>query len=218
VKIAVDLAAGAAPQPGAPFAGAPEIAVLALGAPTTARVWRAGMPAARELRGASTLVRTRHAACEHELSAQRIELHVLGERGSSLLVHERLASGAVRAWFGWRDGSGALRSLRPEVSLEEWRAEGDGPPIPHRIRARGEALRGAAEVGAVRISIDPLDALPRVVRMLYWFNVHPRRIWADTASDLAPAGSEPPPRGASIATFTFLRPPEVTLSAPPAGG
>jgi hypothetical protein len=217
VKLALQIAsAPLAPEP--LFAEAPEIALLALGGPTTARVWRTGMPAPRELRGWSTLVRTRHAACEHELSAQRVDVHELGERGASLLVHERLAGGAERSWFGWRDGPGALRSVRPEVALEDWRAEGEGPPIPHRIRARGAALRGGVAIGAVRVSIDPLDALPRAVRMLYWFGMHPRRIWADATSDLAAAGFDPPPRGAAIAILTFLRPPDVPPSASPAGG
>jgi hypothetical protein len=207
VKLALEIEARGGSQAEPLLPGAPELELLALGGATTARVWRAGMPAARELRGWATLVRTRHAVCEHELSAQRIDLHELGAQGASLLIHEQLASGAARSWFGWRQGQGALRSVLPELALEDWRAEAEGPPIPRHLRATGAALRGGAAVGAVRISIDPLDALPRVVRMLYWFGAHPRRIWADATSDLAAVGFEPPPRGALIANFTFLRPP-----------
>ena len=57
------------------FPGDPEVDLLGLGRPTRARVWRTGMAAPRELRGSATLVRTRHAACEAERSAQRIDVH-----------------------------------------------------------------------------------------------------------------------------------------------
>jgi hypothetical protein len=218
VKLALEIEASAGAQPEPVFTEEPEIALLALGGATRARVWRKEMAAARELRGGSTLVRTRHTACEHELSAQRVDVHEVAAHSGSLLIHERLAGGTERSWFGWRDGQGALRSVRPEVALEDWHSESDGPPLPRRIRARGAALRGSVAIGAVRISIDPLDALPRAVRMLYWFGARPRRIWADASSDLAAAGFEPPPRGAVIANFTFLRPPDPQSTATSSGG
>ena len=68
--------------------------------------------------------------------------------------------------------------------------------------------RGEVAVGAAQLSIDPLDALPRLVRMLYWFGARPRRIWADATSELAVSASEALPRGAAIASFSFLRPPD----------
>ena len=43
------------------FPGDPQVDLIGLGRPTTARVWRTGMAAPRELRGFATLVRTRHA-------------------------------------------------------------------------------------------------------------------------------------------------------------
>jgi hypothetical protein len=208
VKLALEMDV----DPGLPqqalFEQAPEITVLALGAPTRARVWRTGMSAARELTGRATLVRTRHSACESDLFAQRVDVHELSSEVAALLVHERLVGGASRSWFGWREGQATLRSVRPELALEDWRPMADGTPLPRRIRAGG-ALRGAVAVGDARISIDPLDALPRVVRMLYWFGAHPRRVWADATSDLAGDGFAPPRRGAVVASFTFLRPPDI---------
>ena len=194
------------------FPGDPQVDLIGLGRHTTARVWHTGMAAPRELRGAATLVRTRHAACEVERSAQRVDVHALPPHGASLLISEQLVGGAQRNWFGWRGEHGALRALRPEsVALEAWQHEAEGPPLPHQLRPERGALRGSIAIGAPHLSIDPLDALPRLVRMLYWFGARPRRIWADATSDLTASASEALPRGAAIASFSFLRPPEPSL-------
>jgi hypothetical protein len=193
------------------FAGDPEVDVLALGLSATGRTWRRGMAQPSELRGTATLVRTRHRTCESERSALRVDVHRLAPDGASLLIHERLADGAQRNWLGWHALRGPLRTLRPEsIALEDWRPEKKGPPMPHRLRASGGALRGDVEIGASHLSIDPLDALPRLVRMLYWFGARPRRIWADANSELASGASEALPSGAAIASFSFLRPPETS--------
>jgi hypothetical protein len=203
--LSIEAPSGSAPAP--IFAGDLEVELVALGGRTTARAWHAGMDAPRSLRGWATLVRTRHAACEHALAARRVDVHRLGPEGASLLIHQRLASGVEQSWLGWRDASGALRSLRPdEVAFEDWRADPAGPPLPQRLRPKGHELRGSIAIGPAHLSIDPLDALPRLVRMLYWFGASPRRIWTDATSDLASSASETLPRGAVIASFTFLRP------------
>jgi hypothetical protein len=192
--------------------------LLALGRATTARAWRTGQAAPRELRGFATLVRTRHRACESDLTALRIDVHRLPPGGASLLIHERLVDGSQRSWLGSRVVGGpkaGLEILRPEtVVLEDWRAEQDGTRVPHRIRPLGGGLGGEIAVGSAQLSIDPLDALPRVVRMLYWFGARPRRIWADATSEVAASAPEALPRGAAIASFSFLRPPEDPRPSP----
>jgi hypothetical protein len=208
VRVAIDakLAASTAPI----FPGDPEVDLLALGLPATGHAWRTGMAQPRDLRGTATLVRTRYRACESDRSALRVDVHQLSPGGSALLIHERLVGGAQRSWLGWH-ARGPLRTLRPEsVALEDWRPEPAGPPMPHRLRPAGGGLTGAIAIGPSHLSIDPLDALPRFVRMLYWFGARPRRIWADATSELASSSSEPLPRGAAIASFSFLRPPETS--------
>jgi hypothetical protein len=208
VKLRLALADAPAPSAAPIFPGDPEVDLLMLGRLTTARAWRSGMASPRELRGYATLVRTRHRACESARSAQRIDVHGLSPGRASLLVHERLVDGAERSWLGWVGPHGELRTLRPAaLVLEDWRAEPEGPPLPHRLRPAGGALSGEIAIGTVQLSVDPLDALPRLVRMLYWFGARPRRIWADATSDLAAGPSEALPRGAAIASFSFLRPP-----------
>jgi len=212
VKLRVAIAAPRQMSSAPIFAGDPEVDVLALGLPAKGSAWRSGMAEPRELRGTATLVRTRHRACEAERSALRLDLHDLAPGSASLLIHERLADGTQRNWLGWHVGRGPLRTLHPEsIALEDWRPEKEGPPLPHRLRASDPALHGTVAIGAARLSIDPLDALPRLVRMLYWFGAHPRRIWADATSELTSSGSDALPRGAAIASFSFLRPPETSL-------
>jgi hypothetical protein len=207
VKLRLTLDGASEAEETAVFAGDPEVALVALGRPATARAWRTGMTAPREVRGAATLVRTRHRACEADRSALRVEVHRLAPDHASLLIHERLADGAQRSWFGWRAGHEALRVLRPDAfALESWRPEGGGPPIPHRLRPIGGALRGEVAIGTVQLSIDPLDTLPWLLRMLYWFGAPPRRVWSDAASELAASAPDALPRGAAIASFCFLRP------------
>jgi hypothetical protein len=202
------------------FPGDPQVDLLALGRVTDALVWRAGMAEPRELRGFATLVRTRHRVCEAERSAQRIDVHrLLPGGGAWLLVHERLADGAQRSWLGWRGSHGVLRTLRPDaVALEDWRADGDGPPLPHRLRPIGGGLSGEVVIGAAQLSVDPLEALPRLVRMLYWFGARPRRIWANAESEVAVGAAETPTRGSAIASFSYLRPPEQTSRPRNSGG
>jgi hypothetical protein len=213
LRLALDATPGSTATP--IFSGDPEVHLIGLGRQTSARAWRTGMDAPRELRGFATLVRTRHRVCEPERSAQRVDVHGLPSGGASLLIHERLVDGSERSWLGWRDAQGALRTLRPEaVALEDWRAEGDGPPLPHRLRPVGDELAGEIAVGPAQLSIDPLDALPRLVRMLYWFEARPRRIWADATSELAAGASEALPRGAAIASFSILRPMEDRSPSP----
>jgi hypothetical protein len=191
------------------FAGDPEVDVLVLGLAATGRAWRRGMEQPSELRGTATLVRTRHRACESERSALRVDVHHLAPSAASLLIHEQLTDGAQRNWLGWYAARGPMRTLRPEsIALEDWRTEKEGVSLPHRLRASDSALRGDVAIGDSHLSIDPLEALPRLVRMLYWFGAHPRRIWADATSELVSSGSEALPRGAAIASFSFLRPPE----------
>jgi hypothetical protein len=219
VKLRVEIGARRESSSAPVFAGDPLVDVLALGLPAAGRVWRSGMAQPRDLRGTATLVRTRHRECEAARSALRVDVHRLVPEDAWLLIHEQLADGAQRSWLGWHRALGPLRTLRPQsIVLEDWRPEPEGPPVPHRLRISDPALRGVIAIGAPQLSIDPLDALPRVVRMLYWFGARPRRIWADATSELASNGSDALPRGAAIASFSFLRPPETSPATPDSGG
>ena len=42
--------------------------------------------------------------------------------------------------------------------------------------------------------------------MLYWFGTRPRRVWAEATSELGAGDTALLPRGAAIASFSFLRP------------
>ncbi|HKA14005.1 MAG TPA: hypothetical protein VKH41_03230 [Myxococcota bacterium] len=209
VKLRLALGAAPLPAPVSVFDGDPEVDLIALARPTTARAWHDGMAAPRELSGNATIVRTRHRACEADLSAMRVDVHGLGANGPSLLIHERLTDGTQRSWLAWQSARTELVTARPDaVSLEDWSAADGGTPLPRRLRPVGSGLTGVVAIGAAQLAVDPLDALPRLLRMLYWFGERPRRIWADATSELASGGSSALPRGSAIASFSFLRPPE----------
>jgi len=226
VKLRVEVAAAdAVPTP--VHEGALAVDVVHLGSAANARVWRSGLDAPRALRGRATLVRTTHGACERDLADARVDVHRLAPGGASLLILELLAAGQERSWLGWRDGEGALHAVRPAAfSLEAWHPVATGDRLPQRLRPKDHdpaGLTGEVAVAEAHLARDPLDALPRVVRMLYWFGASPRRIWADAHSGLvlASAGdaNASPLLGPALASFTFLRPPaERSPPRPPETG
>jgi hypothetical protein len=202
------------------YAGDLAIEVVHLGSPARAHVWRRGMAAPRTLRGHATIVRTTHAACERDLASMRVDVHHLDAERASLLIHQRLTGGRERTWLGWRDGEGLLHTRRPErTKLEGWRRTSSGDALPQRLRPEDHGLSGQIAIGLPLLAADPLDALPRLVRMLYWFGASPRRVWADANTDLT-VGSDtpaPPPRGPALASFTFLRESSATGPSQPGG-
>ena len=58
------------------------------------------------------------------------------------------------------------------------------------------------------LRLDPLDALPLAVRMVYSFRARPHRIWVDARVDLAPKraaeGTALSLGGAGVAALSFL--------------
>ena len=70
------------------------------------------------------------------------------------------------------------------------------------------ALSGSITLGEPLLRLDPLDALPLAVRMVYSFRARPHRIWVDVRVDLAPKraaeGAALTLGGAGVAAFTFL--------------
>ncbi len=195
------------------------ISVLHLGSRVTASVWRRGMAAPRELTGRATLVRTTHAVCERDLVSLRGEVHGLAGPAAWLWIHERLNDGRDRNWLGWRGEDGSLATRRPdETRLEAWR-EAAGERLPRHIATRGDGIRGGFAIGSPFLAHDPLDALPRIVRMLYWFGADPWRVWAEADAEFSTASRAPdvpslPPRGPALASFTFLREPIPTVPPP----
>jgi len=214
VKIHLGFGPAFAP-PGRPALEGPyAVTVEALAAAATGSAWRRGMAEPRALRGWASLVRTRHAACEHDVSARRLDLHARGPHGSALLVHHDPADGASRAWLGWREDAGPLQATtRLAVEIDATAAADDahgGYPVPRAVRWAGPDAEGIAVLKSPRLSIDPVDALPRLVQMLYSLRYRPRRIWAaaelelrlktDTGIAALPLG------GAGVASTTYLRP------------
>ena len=192
------------------------VEVVHLASRARARAWREGMETPRALAGRATWIRTTHAVCERDLSAWRVDVHRLAADAGLLGIHEQLASGEARSWWGWRDADGGVATRRPaRVAVEGWRRDASGEVLPRRLRPAGADLGGDVAIAGSRLAVDPLDALPRLARMLYWFGANPRRVWADAELALS-SDASPPPRGPALASFTLLRDPPPTL--PPETG
>lgn len=209
--VKVHLAFGPALEPpGRPaLDGAYAVTVEALGVSAAGTVWRDGMPAPRSVRGWASLVRTRHGACERDLTARRLDLHLRGSRGSVLLIHQLRPDGTSRAWLGWRELEGPLRSatdLEVDVDFEP----SGSPPAPSAVRWSGPAVEGQAVLKSPHLSIEPVDALPRLMQMLYSFRSRPRRLWTDAEGRLRlktdPGIAVLSLDGPGIASATYLRP------------
>ena len=119
--------------------------------------------------------------------------------------------------LGWRRGEGPLRvvsDLAVEVDAAPGSDAHGGYPVPTAVRWTGPELEGEAVLKKPRLSIDPVDALPRLVQMLYSLRPRPRRMWAaaemalrlkaDPGIAVLPLGGAA--GGAGVASTTYLRP------------
>ncbi|MEM7412348.1 MAG: hypothetical protein AAF430_19120 [Myxococcota bacterium] len=173
--------------------------------PTTAQVWRRGMPEPRRLSGNSSLIRTTHAPCERERIRHRVDVHGDG----ALWVHVVAADGASRAAGIVRGAEGTWR--RAAIAPSRWRAwqhDANGA-WPGRLEFGDHAVDLKGGLRTTR----PLDALPLPLRWLYaWGEAPVRRLHRARLHHRAD-GAE----GAdAIASFTFVTPPPVSSREPEA--
>jgi hypothetical protein len=80
-------------------------------------------------------------------------------------------------------------------------------PIPAHLQLAGNAT-GSVALGEIQLQIDPLDALPTLLKMVYPFRRSPRHAWANAVADVALKSETGPTvlriEGAGIATIVHL--------------
>lgn len=210
VRLLLDWAADAsAAHLPRPEASAYQLDLLNLGTPVAGSLWVRGMDAEIAVEGRIALTHTWIEGKEAKLAARRIDVVTLDGDRSFFLTD--LTSPDGGRWqcvaLAERPGGVAVSHTRAPAALGAASSVGDYP-IPSSIPVALPGSAGSVTLGGPILQLDPLDALPLAVRMVYSFRARPQRIWVDARVELAPeravAGDAPPLGGAGIAAVTFL--------------
>ena len=179
VKIHLDFPAdGSAWDAASPPAGY-RFAVLNLATPAEGRFWLEGMAAAEPLTGHVLLTRTRRDRAEAELLERRIDAAVLDPEAPLLVSHLDLPGGERWAFGAARGG------VIPDLVIEATPGTPGAYPVPASLGLRGKGIDGAISLGATRLEVDPIEALPALVRMVYSFGGRPLHRWVEAEADVA---------------------------------
>jgi len=209
IKIFVDIEADgtALAAPDARVGDAMEL--LNLGSAARGSYWLEGMAASLPLAGRALLTHTVATADEGAALARRIDFAVL--RGSErwFVSHAERRGGGKTHTFAARAGAGQAAVAVSGVRVETTPNSGSDPayPIPSRLQLTGNAT-GSVALGEIQLQIDPLDALPRLLKMVYPFRRSPRHAWANAVADVALKSETEPAvlriEGPGIATIVHL--------------
>ncbi len=205
VDIEADGTALAAPaaRPGA------VLEVLNLGSAARGSYWLEGMGAPVPLSGRALLSHTVATGDEGASTGRRIDFAVLRGGHRFFLSHAEPRGGGKPYVFAAHAESGRAIVALPGTRVETTpKAGGDAEyPVPGRLLLLGE-VSGAIALGEIGLRVDPLDALPRLLKMVYPFRRSPRHAWANGVADLSLKSEGGPAaariEGAGIATIVHL--------------
>ncbi len=183
IKIQLDFAADATARTAPPAPGGYRLALLNLATPATGSFWLEGMSAPRRLEGHVVLTHTWFQSAEAELLARRIDVASFDLRAPFFVSVLRAPDG--QRWRWGVIASDGVPSPIPGLELELQEPGGDPYPIPGSIEMRGKGLDASISLGNPVLEVDPLDALPAVLRMVYSFGGRPRLLWVPANADIA---------------------------------
>jgi hypothetical protein len=201
-----DVRARSVPASALPDAYAVDL--LELASPVRASIQVAGVAAPLRLSGTLTLTHTSTTVDEPERVLRRIDVASTGP-GSAFYFLDLLGPAGERfSWlFSSAEGAPALMRSGLDPRLENPAGEGSYP-VPSSLVIDREAVQGRVVVKSARLEVDPLDALPAPLRMVYSLRRRPHRSWAESTYELSwvPGPEHPAVRvaGDAIATFSFL--------------
>lgn len=210
VRLLLDWASDASgirmPRPdGSPY----HLDLLNLGTPVAGSLWVRGMEAAIEVQGRIALTHTWIEKSENEVALRRIDVVTL-DGDTTLFLSDLTAPDGAR-WqsvvLAAPSGSVAVAHSDAPPPLGP-ATSGDDYPIPAHIPVALPLANGSITLGESLLRLDPLDALPLAVKMVYSFGARPHRIWVDARVDLArgrAAEAAALPLGKiGVAALTFL--------------
>jgi hypothetical protein len=181
--------------------------VLALASPARASIQVAGMAEPRKLAGHLTLTHTSMESPENERVLRRIDVTSVGSDPAIFALDLLDPAGKRFAWAMVADEKASRSPAHLEARVESSRAPGSYP-IPSTLVLDGSDLRGRVTFGPPWLEVDPLAALPSVLRMVYSLRGRPHRSWAEAGFEFTwvPEPEHPTVRvtGDAIASLSFL--------------
>ena len=208
VKVFLDWSADASAQsvPAKVLPAGYAVDVLALATPVRASIQVAGMPKPLELEGRLTLTHTWMQVPENALVLRRIDV-VSARSGPGVYLLDVLGPAGQRfAWLGVVDGDGG-RSPARLSTVESSRPLGSYP-IPSSLALDGSDLQGRVSFGPPWLEVDPLAALPSILRMVYSLRGRPHRSWAEAGFEFTWVPRPEHPKlliaGDAVASLSFL--------------
>jgi hypothetical protein len=209
VKVFLDWSADAGAQsvPAAALPAGYAVDVLALASPVRASIQVAGMPEPRKLEGRLSLTHTWMQRPESELVLRRIDVASARPGPAAYLLDVLGPAGRRFSWLGIADGDGAPRSPARLSTVESSRPPGSYP-IPSALALDGSDLHGRVSFGPPWLEVDPLAALPSILRMVYSLRGRPHRSWAEAGFEFTWVPRPEHPKvliaGDAVAAFSFL--------------
>jgi hypothetical protein len=182
--------------------------LLNIGTPVTGTVWHGGMSAPVRVEGRIAVSHTWLERGEAELAQRRIDVASLGG-GDGVFLTDVTSRGGDWGWLGVvRDGRIVHASSDPRITRVPREGSGGSYPVPRALRLSGPGVHGTVSLGGALLQRDPLEALPRAIRMLYLFGSRPHRTWVDATVDVALKPGEGraalPLHSPGVATLNFL--------------
>jgi hypothetical protein len=212
IEIALDFRAEAGhTAPAGP--GGYRMALLNLATPARARIRVAGMDAPRHIAGNAVLTHSWVERDEAELLLQRSDVAGLAPYARFFLSELRTRDGARWRWLVTDDES--LVDADDDLVFETTEPPDSPYPIPTALDMRGKGLGGRISFGRTLLEVDPLAALPALLRIVYPLAGKPRHVWVEASAEVALKSPSRDAalrlRGEGIATLVFLdaRPPEL---------
>jgi hypothetical protein len=209
VKVFLDWSADASSRkvPAAALPPGYAVDVLAIASPVRASIQVGGMAAPRKLEGRLTLSHTWMQVPESELVLRRIDVTSAGDAPGAFVLDVLSPAGKRFGWLLVADGKAMRSPAQLDTRIESSRQPGSYP-IPSALVLDGGDLRGRVNFGPPWLEVDPLAALPSVLRMVYSLRGRPHRSWAEAGFEFAwvPEPEHPMVQvaGDAIASLSFL--------------
>lgn len=182
--------------------------LVQLASPVQASIQVAEMEKPQQLSGILALSHTWMSESENHYVLRRVDVASTDAAAGVFFVDTLGPAGSRYSWLSQRAPDGASGAWSA-LAVDTENPANPGPyPVPRRQTLRAPGLHGALQFGPALLAVDPLDALPSFLRMVYSLRGRPQRSWSEARIELSlvPGPELPAVRvaGNAIAALTFL--------------